>query len=129
MKLSWTSKRMILVIFAAALIIMAGGAAYHGISNALHFALGVLLTSGLNAAKVALIERTVQRTLEMEGEQNASNYVRLQSLTRLFLTAAVLAFAALNPGYINIWGAVAGLFTWQIGAYSMKFFKNNPDLS
>ena len=131
MNLSWTAKRMVTVICAAALVIIAAGALFYRSSIIISFAFGVFLTSGINVLKVVLLERTVKKTLELEGDdaaKTAANYVRIHSAIRLLLTAAILVLAAVNPEFINLWGAIAGVFTWQIAAYSIKFFKNNPDL-
>ena len=61
MKLSRTSKYLIKVVCLVALaLIVIGSVAYRSI-DALYFAIGVILTSSLNVAKVFLLERTVQR--------------------------------------------------------------------
>jgi hypothetical protein len=85
--------------------------------NAFYFALGVLLTTAVNIAKVALLDRAVRRALKME-EQAGANYVRVQYLLRFLLTALVLVIAAVVP-FIDLWGAAAGIFTLQVAGYTL----------
>jgi hypothetical protein len=88
--------------------------------KAVPFALGVALMAGLNVAKVCLIERTVKKTVEIEKAGSGRTYIRLQYFARFGLTAVVLIVAALAP-FIDIWGAVAGVMSFQIAAFSLKF--------
>jgi len=96
--------------------------------EALYFAAGVALTSSLNVGKLYLLERTVKKTLEMEDPNFGKNYVRLQYLMRYFLTGAVLLGAAMitlyvDPPFINLWGALAGVFTMQIAVIIARHSK------
>ena len=128
MALSLTSKRMICVIGISALVIIVGGAAIYRSIEAIYFALGVILTSALNVFKVFLLDRTVKKTIDIEDPDAGKNYVRLQYLLRYFLTGAVLLGAGLvtnyvKPPFINIWGAVAGIFTLQISVIIVRSMK------
>jgi len=128
MALSLTSKRMICVIGISALVIIVGGAAIYRSIKAIYFALGVILTSALNVFKVFLLDRTVKKTIDIEDPDAGKNYVRLQYLLRYFLTGAVLLGAGLvtnyvKPPFINIWGAVAGIFTLQISVIIVRSMK------
>ena len=131
MKLSALTKKMIRVVAAAALIIIAAGAVWYSIpgryTDALMFSLGVLLTSALNAWKLVLLERSVQRLAEMNDASAGKNHSRIQGFARMLLTAVVLAGAGLvarfTPYDSCLWGAVAGIFTLQIAAYSAKWMK------
>ena len=120
MKISETAKKMVCIIGVSSFVFILAGAVYYRSLSALPFALGVLLTSALNALKILLLERTVEKAVVME-EQGAANYVRLQYFLRFMLTGLVLIAAALLP-FISLWGAVAGTFTLQIAAYAVKFF-------
>jgi len=128
MKLSVPSKKMILVICISALILMAGGAvlclAVGSLPSreALPFALGVLLTSALNVLKVYMLERTVQKAVGKADAASGKNFVRFQYLIRYFLTGLVLVAAALIP-FINIWGAIIGVFTLQISIVVVRSMK------
>jgi len=125
MKLSPLTRRMILMIGIAALVMITGGAIFFRSIEALYFAFGVILTSGLNVLKVYMLERTVARTLEMDQESKGENYVKLQNLLRFGITAVVLLGVGLvqiyaYPPFINIFGAIFGLFTLQISVLTCR---------
>ena len=128
MSISAPAKKMIIIIAIATAAIMAVGAALYlalgslPSGEALPFAIGVLLTSSLNALKVYLLDRTVKRALDMEDAKSGKSYMTFQYMLRYLLTGAVLVVAALTP-FINLIGAIVGIFTMQIGAYSVKFMK------
>jgi len=113
---------MIMVIGIAALVMMIGGAIFYRSFEALPFALGVFLTSALNAGKLLMHERTVNKTIDMGDPKAGKNYVRLQFLIRYFLTAAVLVVAGLTP-FISVWGALFGIFTLQISVIIVRATK------
>jgi len=129
---------MILVICIAAFVIIAVGYVVfllflqRALLQALFFAFGVVLTSALNVLKVYMLERTVQNTLEIDDVSTGKNYVRLQYLLRYALTGAVLLVAGLiwinvDPPFINIWGAIAGIFTLQISVIVVRSMKIEND--
>ena len=128
MKLSRVTKNLILFICVAAVaFFIVGGVIYRSI-EALYFAIGVVLTSSLNIGRLCLLERTVQKTLDIEDVNSGKNYVRLQFLLRYVLTGVVLMAAGLisvyvEPPFINIWGAIAGIFTLHISIFLVKFRK------
>ena len=128
MNLSLPSKKMIQVIGLSAVVIIVGGAAIYRSLEAVYFAFGVVLTSALNAIKVVLLERTVRKAVDIEEPDAGKNYVRLQYLLRYFLTGAVLLAVGLvtayaKPPFINIWGAIAGIFTLQISVIVVRSMK------
>jgi len=130
MNLSHPSKRMILVIGVSVLVLIAAGTIFYRSLEALYFAFGVILTSSLNVLKVFMLERTVRKVVDMDQPDTGKNYVRLQYLLRYLLTGLVLLAAGLismyvHPPFINIWGAVAGVFTLQIAVISVRSMK--PD--
>ena len=121
------------MICTTAMVIIAGGAAFYRSLEAVYFAFGVLLTSALNVLKVILLERTVKNIANMDEPETGKNYVRLQYLLRYFLTGLVLLIAGLvsvyvDPPFINIWGAVAGVFTLQIAVISVRTMKLEENL-
>lgn len=126
--LSLPSRKMITVIGISVLVLIAAGAAIYRSLEALYFALGVILTSALNVLKVFMLERTVKKAVDMEEAVAGKNYVRLQYLLRYFLTGIVLLAAGLvsvyvKPPFINIWGAVAGVFTLQVAVIAVRSMK------
>jgi len=125
MKLSKTTRNMIFFICIAALAFIVGGVIFYRSIHALYFAIGVILTSSLNIGKVFLLQRTVQKTLEKDDIKSGKNYVRVQFLLRYALTTVVLLAAGLisvyvEPPFINIWGAIAGIFTLQISVLIVR---------
>ena len=120
MKLSELSKRIILAVCILFAIIVLVSVIYYRSFEFLAFALGAFLTCGLNIVKIIMLERTVDKAVEMEIAQ-AKNYITAQYLLRLAITAVVLVAAALAP-FINIWGAVIGIITYQPAVYSVKQF-------
>jgi len=127
-KISKTTKNIMLMICVVALVIIAGGAVFFQSIEALYFAIGVILTSSLNVLKIYMLERTVNRTLDMDNPESGKNFVRLHYLVRYFLTGAVLLGAGLvwiyvDPPFINIWGAVLGVFTLQIAVIVVRHRK------
>ena len=89
-------------------------------------ALGVFLSSALNVMKVMLLERTVQKVMDMETAKESKAYVASQYIIRYVLTGVILVAAALTP-FINLWGAIAGIFTMQIAVFFIRFMKINED--
>jgi len=114
---------MIGAIAVSSLIFIAGGALYYRSFSALPFALGVVLAAALNVVKVVLLERTAQKAIEFDEGPAGKNYVRFQFLLRYLLTGLILIIAALAP-FIDLWGAIAGVFTLQIAAVSIRFTKS-----
>jgi len=113
---------MIQVVLITALAMMAGGAIFYRSFEAFPFALGVLLTSVLNAGKILMLERTVKKAIDMEDPKTGKNYVRIQFLLRYLLTAAILVAAGLTP-FISVWGALFGIFTLQISVIIVRVMK------
>lgn len=119
MQLADLSKKMIVTICILAPIFMVASVLYYRSLSCLPFVLGVLLGALASVAKVLLLERAVDRAVNME-KKAAAGYITLQHMLRLFLTGAVLMMAALVPA-INLWGAVAGILTYQVAVYLIKF--------
>ncbi len=120
MKISDLAKRLLLTICILAAVLMAASVVYYRSSSCLPFVFGVLLGAAVGAAKVIILELAVDKVLSME-KKAAGNYARLQHTLRLLLTAAALVLAALVPG-ISLWGAAAGILTFQASVYIQRFF-------
>jgi len=112
-------------ITLCALPLLAGGAAaYYRSWGFLPFAGGALLGTAVNAAKVFLLERTVNKLAAMESAAKAAGYARIQGLLRFLLTALALA----GPAFANrwglpiavFWGAAAAALVYQLTVYSLK---------
>lgn len=113
------SKKMMRTICVLAPALMAASALYYRSAACLPFIWGVLLGSAVGVAKVLLLKRAVDRALCMK-ETAAAGYVSLQHLLRLLLTGGALVLAAVVPG-ISLWGAVAGVVTYQLAVYLIRF--------
>lgn len=119
MQLTDLSKKVTLTICILAPVLIAASAIYYRSLDCLPFIWGVLLGAAVSVAKVFLLKGAINRVVNMK-QKAASAYVQLQHLLRLFLTAAVLVLAALVPA-ISLWGAIAGVMTYQIGIYLIRF--------
>lgn len=137
MKLTTTSRKMMIAIGIAAGVFVAGGFVFclalpsRTLTEALFFAVGVALMALLNAGKILLLERTVKKALELDDPNYGKNYVRFQYLIRYFLTAAVLLGAGLigylTPHVSIIIGAIAGVFTMQISVIIVRHMKQTDE--
>ena len=129
MKISNTVHKMIVVMLVAALIIIIAGAVafvFYPVISVLPFSLGVLLMTGLNIVKVIWLEQAVQKAVDMEDQVAAGNYIRMQYLFRLLLTGLVFIIAILVP-IIDLWGALAGIFTFHAAKYALAFIVKTDD--
>ena len=93
------TKLIIRMIYIAALIIIVIGIVYYRSLAVLPFAFGVALTSGLNVFKIKLLERAVNKTLDIEDKSSGGNYIRLQYLLRYFMTGVVLVVVGIIHTY------------------------------
>ena len=93
------SRFMRKMVLVAAVIIIVIGAVFYRSLAVIPFALGVLATSFLNVHKIRMLERTVEKVLDMEDQQDGKNTVRLQYLLRYFLTGVVLVIIGLIQNY------------------------------
>lgn len=110
---------MIFTILIIGLICILGSVIYYRSLAFLPFVFGVLLGSAVSIFKVFLLERTVDKALTMEGK-HAGNYVSIQHILRLLLSGVVLFLGAVVP-QISLWGVAAGIFSFQLAIYNVKF--------
>jgi len=93
------TKLMIKMVWIAGLIIIALGLIYYIIIARtlviIPFALGVAITTSLNVFKLRMLEKTVQKVVQMDDQNAGKNVVRIQQLVRFLLTGAVLFFVGL----------------------------------
>ena len=125
--MSALSKKMIFTIGVASLVLIGAGGLFYRSYPAVPFAAGVLMTCALNAVKVIMLERAVVKAAEIGDISTGKSYIRGQYFLRFLLTGFVLAIAALAPDdIVSVWGAIAGIFTFQIAAFALKFMKLDP---
>jgi hypothetical protein len=120
------ARKMMQVVCIAAGAIILAGVVYYRSFDAMLFGAGVVMTSACNVARIYLLNAAVEKAVEIETGKSAGNYMRGQYLLRFLLIGAVLVAAAListrTANQSILWGAVAGVFTMQIAAYSLKFY-------
>jgi multisubunit Na+/H+ antiporter MnhG subunit len=120
------TKRMTVVIGIASLLVVLGGVAFYRSVDAIIFALGVVITAALNIVKTNWLRHSVSKASDMDPAF-APNYVRGQGMLRMLFTLVVLVGAAFLSlldvfGFPLLFGAVFGLLTMPVAAYSMAFF-------
>jgi len=125
MNLSGIAKRMILVVCGALLVLVAGSIVYYRSFEFLPFAFGALLGTVLNIIKIVMIDRTVKRAVD-PGSKIAANAVLIQQLLKFALTGLVLVLAATIP-FISLWGAVFGILTFHVAAWSLKSYPGSGE--
>ena len=115
--------KMVQVILVLSVLIAIAGAVFYGnLHEALPFAAGVAMAAGLNVAKVLLLKGSVTSSLTKDPV-SAKFHLQYTYFLRLVLTAGVLVAAALLPNeYVNLFGAIFGIFTLNIASYSMRYF-------
>lgn len=119
MKLSYLAKRMVYTILIIAVLTIVISAIYYRSLAFLPFMLGVILGSAVSVSKVFLLEHAVDKALGME-QKHAGNYIGLQHLLRLGLSAVALVIGALVP-QISLWGVATGILAFQLATYNARF--------
>ena len=95
------SQLMIRMVIVAALLIIVVGAVFYRSLAALPFALGVIVTSGLNIIKIRMLEQTVNKVISMDDQEAGKNVIRLRYLLRYFLTGIVFVAVGLIHTYTS----------------------------
>ena len=127
MKVSYTVRKMIMIMLIAAAVVIAGGIVidvFFHFWQALPFALGVLFTTALNIVKTVWLEQVVQRASYIEDQRRASGYIRKHHFFRFLLTGVVLIVATTSSYNELVWGAVIGLFTFHPAKYALGSIAN-----
>ena len=115
--------KVIQVIIALSILIAVGGAVYFRTAEeALPFAAGVAMAMAVNITKVLLLKKANANSLSKDPH-SAKVHLQYTYFLRLILTAAVLVAAAMIPdNFVNLFGAVFGIFTLHFSFYSMRYF-------
>jgi len=124
MRLSETARQMVKALLVLALIVMVVGAVstmFHEFFAPVPFVLGVLWITVVNVIKALWIDRMVETIAEMQDSAQSKGYVLGQFLTRFLLIGVALVVAALVPYRGFLWGAIAGLLTFQPAVYTLHF--------
>ena len=115
MKLSKIAKKMIFTVSILLLVIFAASFAYFRSLSFFPFALGALSGVSLNVFKIIMLDRVVDKAIQME-EKKAGNYIMIQYLLRFVLTGLVLVASHFIP-FIELWGTAVGVLTMPIAAF------------
>lgn len=111
--MSCIARKTMIVVCGLFVLVVAAGIAFRRSFAFMPFALGALLGTALNILKIILLDRSVQKVIQMDPK-DARNHVRSQHFFRLLLTALAFAVAVLLPGSVSIWGVAAGVCTLQV---------------
>ena len=136
MKLSSFSKKMIISLIVAGILITIGGAVYFLFATRVNgefyyaqtlrrtagFGLGVAVGIIANIMKLYMLERSVHKIRNSENAGHAKTTAQLQHLLRFGLTAACLAFAALVP-FVDFFGAIFGVLSAPVILYVISIVK------
>lgn len=122
MKVSYIAKRMIgaIALINVAAILMS--ILYYRSLDFLPFLLGIILGAAVSILKVFLLERAVDKALEMD-KKKAGNYVSFQHIFRLLISGVVIFIGAVVP-QISLWGVAVGILSFQAAVYNVRFTPN-----
>lgn len=123
MKTSDLARKIIFRILVIALASILLSIIFYRSFAFLPFMYGVFLGSAVSVAKVVLLDRAVDRALEM-GQKKAGNYVSLQHVLRLLLSGIVLVLGAIVP-QISLWGVAVGIIAFQFAIYGVRYTAKN----
>lgn len=116
-------KKVTLIMAIVALIMIIGGGVFHRAAEpTIHFALGVILTTAFNAIKLFMIVQTAEKIADIENEARGRSFAGVQYLIRFLLTMAVFLVAAFAP-FVDLFGAVFGIFTMQTAMYIWRLME------
>lgn len=120
LKVSKTAATMCAAIGGLFLLFLAAGLLVtmllYPFERPLPYALGLLLGCLLSAAKVILLEKSIGRSVDMEGK-TARGYASLMAALRYLLTIAVLLLVFFFRDVFGLFGAIIGLLSLQAAAY------------
>lgn len=121
LRLSRTASVMCAVTGALFLLLLALGLLVihfvHAFERPLPYTVGLLTGCLLSAVKVVLLEKVLERSLDLQEEKPAKNYAHLQSLLRYLLTIVVLLSVVAFPRVFGLWGMIVGVLSLQASAY------------
>ena len=136
MGLSKTARIMIAATVVICLALLAAGLAVINLVGAvsefekpLPFAAGLALGCAVSVIKIILLEKSIKLTLDIGEKSKAAPIGSLLYLARFALTGAVLVLAFIFHGIFGRIGAVAGILSMQLAAYTANIFlkKQQPD--
>lgn len=120
LKVSETAATMCAAIGGLFLLLLAAGllatTLIYQFERPLPYALGLLLGCILSAVKVVLLEKALDRSVDMEGK-TAQGYASLMAALRYMLTIGVFLLVFFFRDVFGLFGAIIGVLSLQISAY------------
>ena len=94
----------------------------------LPYAVGLLLGIVSSMIKVVLMDRSINRSVELEGRR-AQGYATLHTLLRTGVTILFMLLAVFLPKFVGVFGIILGILSLQFTAYiANAVLKKNPNL-
>ena len=128
LKLSKTSKAMCISLSMIFLVLLTIGLLViwfvYPFEAPLKYLLGLLLGTASSFAKIILMEKSLNKTFDME-HKDAKNYAGLMSTLRYFLTIAVFGAVILFKNVFGLFGTIAGVLALQLSAYGANYLLRN----
>lgn len=122
-KISETAKRIIISMTAISLIFLGIGIFF--INNQIAYAKGIIFGTVFSILKLLLLERTINKSLDM-SKSGAQNYARAHYMLRYLLTGVVLAVGALEPS-ISLLGVIIGIFCMRPAVYAATYIEKKQN--
>lgn len=117
LRVSNTNKHIILTIISLSLIIFGVGCFFA--KDVKTYFLGLFLGTLFSILKIILLEKTLEKSINMNPEK-AVNYTRLHYSLRYLLTGAVLIIAAKNPN-LSLIGVILGILILRPALFIISF--------
>lgn len=120
LKISETAAIMCIAIGALFILLMAVGLTVailiYPFENPGHYALGLMTGCLLSEVKVVLLEKSIDRSADMNGGV-AQGYASLMAILRYVLTVAVLLLVFFFREVFGLIGTITGILSLQAAAY------------
>lgn len=117
MDLSRTLKQIIITV--AALGVIAFGIGLFFVGSVLYWLLGIALGTVVSVIKVILLEKTLNKAVDMSPE-DAKNYTKSRYTLRLVLSVVLIVVAFKIPCF-DVIGVIVGLLLIQPAVYIVNF--------
>ena len=112
--------KMIFIILCVSALMIVGVVVFLRSSQAIGFALGIVMAAGLNIVKVILLKYTVNRVTNMESGA-ASGFTGVSYIIRFILTGLTLVAGHFLP-VVELLGVALGLLAMPIATYCLNFY-------
>ena len=86
------------------------------------FMAGIALGGVQSLVKIIILEKSLNRILDIGEKDKASGIGALLYFGRFILTGSVLIFAFIFPGICGPFGTIAGILAMQVAAYATNIF-------